>query len=93
MTIKVFSTSINEEGYQNINLVPDYAYFSITSQTFRWRDIYPYGYKDSEGFGVDYPFLNGSHYPYSQIIFRLIGDGSNINNPNIIAEPTIDDCE
>lgn len=93
MTIKVFSTSVNEEGYQNINLVPDYAYFSITSQTFRWRDIYPYGYKDSEGFGVDYPFLNGAHYPYSQIIFRLIGDGSNINNPNVIAEPTIDDCE
>jgi len=93
MTIKVFSTSINEEGYQNINLVPDYAYFSITSQTFRWRDIYPYGYKDSEGFGVDYPFLNGAHYPYDQIIFRLIGDGSNINNPNVIAEPTIDDCE
>ena len=93
MTIKVFSTSINEEGYQNINLVPDYAYFSITSQTFRWRDIYPYGYKDSEGFGVDYPFLNGAHYPYDQIIFRLIGDGSNINNPNVISEPTIDDCE
>ena len=93
MTIKVFSTSVNEEGYQNIDLVPDYSYFSITSQTFRWRDIYPYGYKDSEGFGVDYPFLNGSHYPYDQIIFRLIGDGSNINNPNVIAEPIIDDCE
>jgi hypothetical protein len=98
MTIKVFSTSINDEGYQNINLVPDYAYFSTTSQTFRWRDIYPYGYKDSEGFGVDYPFLNGSHYPYDQIIFRLVGDGSNVdgtllNNQNVIAEPTIDDCE
>jgi hypothetical protein len=93
MTIKVFSTSVNEEGYQNIDLVPDYSYFSITSQTFRWRDIYPYGYKDSEGFGVDYPFLNGSHYPYDQIIFRLIGDGSNINNPNVIAEPIVDDCE
>jgi hypothetical protein len=99
ITIKVFSTSINEEGYQNLNIVPDYSYYSIISQTFRWRDIYPYGYIDSEGYGVDYPFLNGAHYPYNQIIFRLFSDGNNIslgnnmNNFNTIQDPSIDDCE
>jgi hypothetical protein len=93
MTIRVFSTSLSEEPYTNIASVPDYSHYSDFTSSFVWRDIYDYGYIDSEGFGVDYPFLNGKHYPKNEIIFRLIADGSQINYPDVIADPITDECE
>lgn len=93
MTIRVFSTSLSEEPYTNIASVPDYSSWLNFTSSLVWRDIYDYGYIDSEGFGVDYPFLNGAHYPRNEIIFRLIADGSNINYPNVIPDPTTDECE
>ena len=81
----------------NVVGIPDYAYYSENDKQFRWRDIYPYGYVDNDNIGVDYPFLNDAHYPYIDIIFRLIGEGTNykyglINN-SVVAAPTIDKCE
>ena len=93
LTIRVFSDYI-EEGGQNVVDIPSYSYFSTTENVFKWRDLYPYGYIDTNNIGVDYPFLNGAHYPYRDIIFRLIGEGSNYNiNNTVVAEPTIDNCE
>ena len=67
----------------------------MTDQQFRWRDLYTYGYKDNLGRGVDYPYLNTAQYPYSDINFRLIPEGSQIGDQfiNEIAEPTTDECE
>jgi hypothetical protein len=65
------------------------------SNSFRWRDIYPYGFIDNDNIGVDYPFINGKHYPFVNTVFRIIPEGSNIGVQNItvIAPPTTDDCE
>ena len=87
------STQIKATTGVDIDLVPDYSYFSITSQTFRWRDIYPYGYKDSEGFGVDYPFLNGAHYPFKDINFYQMSPQVRYSGLNMIVQPIIDNCE
>jgi hypothetical protein len=73
--------------------IPNYAYFSSTKNTFIWRDLYTYGYIDSDNIGVNYPFINGTHYPYRDIIFRLIPEGSNYRENTIIATPIIDNCE
>jgi hypothetical protein len=59
-----------------------------------WRDLYDYGYVDENGDGLDFPFLNGKHYPFDNFIFRVIPEGSNISA--IITEvkdPIIDECE
>jgi len=93
MVIGVFSTSLTQESYLNIATVPDYSTYLNFTSSFVWRDIYNYGYIDSEGFGVDYPFLNGAHYPRNEIIFRLIADGSTITYPDVIPDPTTDECE
>jgi hypothetical protein len=92
--IKVFSEYI-EEGDVDANIVgiPDYAFYSNTSNGFRWRDIYPYGFIDTEGVGLDYPFTNGKHYPYTNTIFRLFPEGIGNLNINEIVDPTTDDCE
>jgi len=73
--------------------IPDYAYYSNLSNSFRWRDLYTYGFIDTSNIGVDYPFLNGKHYPYSNYIFRLYPEGIGLQNINEIVTPTEDECE
>jgi hypothetical protein len=93
LTIRQFSDYIEEGDKKNVVDVPNYAYYSPSKDTFLWKDLYSYGFIDSNNIGVNYPFLNGSHYPYTNIIFRIIPEGTNYNEQTITAEPIIDDCE
>jgi hypothetical protein len=95
ITIRTLSDYVEEGNAINVVGIPNYAYYSNLSNSFRWRDIYPYGFLDADGVGVDYPFINGKHYPFVNTIFRLIPEGTNTANQyiNEIAEPTIDECE
>jgi|LauGreDrversion4_2_1035121.scaffolds.fasta_scaffold10792_1 hypothetical protein len=93
LTIRQFSDYIEEGNKKNVVDVPNYAYYSPSKDTFLWKDLYSYGFVDSNGIGVNYPFLNGAHYPYANIIFRIIPEGTNYNEQIITAEPIIDDCE
>lgn len=101
--IREYSDYIEESESANILDLPDYAYYSQLSNSFRWRDIYPYGFIGVDSNGVDYPFLNGKHYPYTETIFRITPENYNIPSEyaqgfvppitNTIADPTIDECE
>lgn len=97
MSIRIFSDYIETANLGEIDNVPSWAYFSTVDQQFRWRDIYTYGFVDELGQGVDYPFLNNSHYPFENIIFRLIPEGANYNQSlqgiNLPIKPLIDECE
>jgi hypothetical protein len=102
--IRAFSDYIEEGSSENVVGIPDYAYYSTTNALFRWRDLYPYGFIDTDGVGVDYPFLNNSHYPYKNTIFRITPENYNIPsdyatigqvpaNITTIADPIADECE
>lgn len=97
LKIRAFSNYLEEADSQNVVGIPDYAYYSTTVNQFIWRDLYPYGFIDTENVGVNYPYLNNAHYPYRDIIFRLISEGDTydygITNNTVVAEPTVDDCE
>ena len=97
LTIRVFSSYLEEGDTQNIVGLPNYAFYSTNDEKFIWRDLYPYGYIDTDNLGVNYPYLNNAHYPYRDIIFRLISEGSTYNygiiNDTVVAEPIVDDCE
>lgn len=97
MTIRVFSDYVETGDVQFVDQVPSYSFFSSTDQQFRWRDLYTYGFKDNLDRGVDYPFFNSAHYPYTEIIFRLIPEGINYNDnvdgTDISFKPLIDNCE
>ena len=97
MTIRVFSNAIETGSVSNVDQVPSYSFFSDANQEFRWRDIYLYGFIDEFGRGVDYPYLNNSHYPYGDVIFRLFPEGLSTNDfvtgINIATQPLIDGCE
>ena len=95
MTIRVFSDYIETGDVNFVDQVPSWSFYSKSDQQFRWRDIYTYGFIDSLDRGVDYPYLNMSHYPFTDVIFRLIPEGSNysITGINEPIKPLIDGCE
>ena len=93
ITLRVYSDYVEEGNAQQVADIPTYSFYSNASNGFRWRDIYPYGFVDSAGLGVDYPFTNGSHYPFKTTIFRLFSEGTGIQDITIIPEPTTDECE
>jgi hypothetical protein len=97
MTLRVFSDYIETGDINFIDQVPSYAFYSSSDQEFRWRDLYTYGFTDNLERGVDYPFLNTAHYPFSDITFRLIPEGINYNESlygiDFAIKPLIDECE
>ena len=97
VTIRVFSNYIESGDVSNVDQVPFWSFYSNADNTFRWRDLYTYGYVDEFGRGVNYPYLNNSHYPYQDIIFRLMPEGNNsndtLNGINRPIKPLIDGCE
>ena len=98
MTLRVFSDYIETGDANFIDGIPSYAYWSNADQQFRWRDLYTYGFIDSLGRGVDYPYLNSSQYPFNEVVFRLMPEGSNYNESleginDVSIKPIIDGCE
>ena len=93
ITLRVYSDYIEEGLVEEIDGVPDYAYYSEYNQKLLWRDLYTYGFIDESGNGVDYPFINGAHYPSTNIIFRVIPEGNIAEDSNAISTPIIDECE
>lgn len=93
ITLRVYSDYLEEADVKYADQVPDYAFYSRYYKTLRWRDIYTYGFVESNGLGVDYPFLNGCHYPSTKIIFRVFPEGNVPQNIYSIADPIIDGCE
>lgn len=95
--LKSFSSYIETAQNNLVNEVPYWAYFSNNDQQWRWRDVYPYGYIDTDNYGVDYPFLNDCHYPFKNIPFRLFPEGVsfdiNQNYTGFVLDPIFDDCE
>lgn len=97
MTLKVFSDYVETANLGEIENVPSWSYFSNVDQQFRWRDVYTYGFFDNLNRGVDYPYLNSAHYPFSSNVFRLIPEGVNFNQNlegiNFPLKPLVDECE
>jgi hypothetical protein len=93
ITLRVYSDYTEDAEGDGKSIVPNYSYFSTNKNLFIWRDIYTYGYKDPNGRGVDYPFINGRHYPFNNFVFKLIPEGTNFVGDDIITDPIFDACE
>jgi hypothetical protein len=92
--IRVYSDYVEVGEKDKVDLIPDYSFLSNYNNEWRWRDIYPYGFVDSNGNGLNVPFLNGCHYPFTKILFLLSPLKKDINNYSfVIFAPITDDCE
>lgn len=101
MKIREFSNYVENGKVNETDAVPFWSYYSAGYQEFFWRDLYTYGFLDEQGNGVDFPFLNFSHYPYTNSFFRLIPEGAKFSpvlglSKNIeitVPKPVVDECE
>jgi len=97
ITLKVFSSYLETASNNLVEDVPAWAYFSNNLEQWIWREIYTYGYIDSLERGVDYPFLNETHYPFDNLQFRLYPEGASFDitqlYPDVVVDPIIDGCE
>lgn len=64
--LRVFSNYI-ETGDENTYGIPDYAE-KLVDGRYVWRDIMDIGFNET---GLDYPFLNGSHYIHNNMMLGL----------------------
>lgn len=91
--VRDFSGYVEDAVPGEADNIPDYAFFSSNENKWRWRDLYPYGFIDTSGNGVDHPFMNNSHYPFKPINFLQFQPLRNVNKVNVIVQPLIDNCE
>jgi hypothetical protein len=95
MVLRVFSDYVEVGNVGLVDQIPSWAFYSSSDEEFRWRDLYTYGFIDTTNRGVNYPFFNTAHYPFSNVVFRLIPEGINYNENqfDFSFKPLIDECE
>lgn len=82
--LRELSTYVEKSDVQNIINLPENARYFEDEGVWKWRDLYDHGYVDSEGVGVNHPFVNGIHYVKTDINFYLRNEASFINKQNAI---------
>ena len=93
--IRSFSDYVETGNRNEVDNIPEYSYYLENDRLWRWRDLYPYGFIDGDGVGVDNAFINNSHYPFRQILFLqtpILRNTEGIYYQDI-KQPIIDNCE
>lgn len=71
--IKLRSLSPYIESYKTNEIygLPENAKYFPDEKLWKWRDLYDNGFIDADGYGTNYPFINGIHYVKKDINFYL----------------------
>lgn len=69
--LKDMSPYIETSPTNDIYNLPKNAKYFENEKLWKWRDIYDYGYIDTDGYGVDYPYANNLHYIKQDVIFAI----------------------
>ena len=71
--VKLRQLSPYLESYRTNNILnlPQNAKYFEEESIWKWRDLYDHGFIDSEGNGVNFPFINNIHYVHSDINMYL----------------------
>lgn len=108
--IRTFSSYIEEGDPENISKdvnthidkdsIPGYATYFTRDGLWKWRDLYDIGFLEDGIIGVDYPYMNGAHYPKTDVRFyvkRQVGqevyEMTTLTGDNPLEDFTQDDCQ
>jgi hypothetical protein len=71
--IKLRELSPYVESYKTNEIygLPENARYFPDEKLWKWRDLYDNGFLDADGYGTNYPFINGIHYIKKDINFYL----------------------
>lgn len=69
--LRQLSTYIDSTETEDIINLPENTKYFENEGVWKWRDLYDHGFIDPDGNGLDYPFINGTHYVKNDINFYL----------------------
>ena len=69
--LRQLSPYLEKSKTDDVYNIPENAKYSQNEGQWRWRDLYDHGYVDPDGYGTDYPFVNGIHYVKNDVNFYL----------------------
>jgi hypothetical protein len=69
--LRQLSTYIDSTETEDIINLPENTKYFENDGVWKWRDLYDHGFIDPDGNGLDYPFINGTHYVKNDINFYL----------------------
>lgn len=72
--------------------IPENAKYYESEKLWKWRDLYDHGFIDTEGFGTDFPFANGTHYVLNNINFYIKNEKNYTNKKDEIKDFDKIDC-
>lgn len=74
--LRQLSPYIETSDTDDILNLPENTVYDEYINLWKWRDLYDHGYKDSDGFGTDFPFTNNYHYVKNDINFYFRNEDS-----------------
>jgi hypothetical protein len=67
--LRELSPYIEESDTDEVYNLPENTKYYEKEGVWKWRDLYEQGFIDQDGYGVDHPFVNNTHYVKKDINF------------------------
>lgn len=80
--LRQLSPYVETSQTDNVANMPENAKYFEDEGMWKWRDLYDQGFIDSDGNGVNHPFINGTHYVKTDINFYLRNEQNFRNKQN-----------
>jgi hypothetical protein len=80
--LRELSPYIESEDTEEVANMPENAKYFEDEGVWKWRDLYDHGFIDTEGNGVNHPFINGIHYVKTDVSFYLRNEQNFKNKQN-----------
>lgn len=80
--LRQLSPYVETSQTDNVVNMPENAKYFEDEGMWKWRDLYDQGFIDSDGNGVNHPFINGTHYVKTDINFYLRNEQNFRNKQN-----------
>jgi hypothetical protein len=88
ITLKEYSSYIEESPTNDIDNFPKNAIYFLKDKVWRWRELYDHGFIDDNGIGVDFPFMNGTHYVKFYVPFYIRSEYHFTNKDKVVTPLT-----
>lgn len=90
--LRELSPYVEISNTKDIINLPENAKYYENEKLWKWRDLYDHGFIDTEGFGTDFPFINGMHYILNNINFYIKNEKNYTNKKDEIKDFDKIDC-
>ncbi len=80
--LRQLSPYLETSKVSDVYNLPENVRYYENEKLWKWRDLYEHGFVDDEGFGTNFPFVNGIHYVIKNINLYVRNEKSFTNKQN-----------